>query len=317
VNLDAHHPGLPDRYTPEWEGQLVADMSFAPAAEVLLLNGRVEEARTLCEAGVVAHPFYATGHLLLGRAYLAESRWDDARLELERALQLDGSYPAILENLAACYEQLGLTDLAQGCHALGRDLDPRPLTRDEDEGGPEMVDDLDKRSEEGGEPEEESLEEVPGAVNLDDIGSPEDALKELEALLEGTDSSSESEEAKAEPVPEPVTEEVDLPAEEPEIEPAPEPAGAIDLDASLEGGEPPAGEEEDAEKAELWKKIMDQAEQAEGGDYQSMEDLEQIMLSSDEIEKVIAQHSAPFFRTSALAGEAVEDAFIEITKMSL
>ncbi|MFC1543989.1 hypothetical protein ACFL4Y_01915 [Gemmatimonadota bacterium] len=309
---EAYHPPLPDQYTEDWEQRVVADLSFAPAAENLLVNGRVEDARRLCEAGVVAHPYYATGHLLLGQAYLAESKWDEARLELERALQLDGTYPTTLEALAACYEQLGLTDLARGCRALGRDLDPRPPAPEE-EGGPEMVDDSQQRSDEGQEPESSAQPSDEG-MGLEGLDASEEALRELEALLDSAGSSSGEEETPEVAEEEPVAEEpveigaIDLGVEaekepaadepveigaidlgvEAEEEPAaeepveiaridlgveaeeeptvaePVEIGAIDLDA----GAGPAGEapEEDPEKADLWKKILEQAESLDSED---------------------------------------------------
>ncbi len=53
-----------------------------------------------------------------------------------------------------------------------------------------------------------------------------------------------------------------------------------------------------------------------GTDY-SMEELEMIILSADEIEDVVAKYDAPVFRTSALNGENVEEAFFAAAKLAL
>ncbi len=49
----------------------------------------------------------------------------------------------------------------------------------------------------------------------------------------------------------------------------------------------------------------------------SMKELEQIFLSSEEIESVIQNFNAPFYRTSAKTGENVEEAFMTTAKMIL
>jgi len=251
---------------PEREGPAPSrpevDLVFGQQAERLEQEGQGDEARHLLEAGVVTHPWYATGHYLLGRRYLAESRWPEARLELERALQLEGSYPASLEALAVCYERLGLGDLARGCRALGRDLDPRPLTSAEE--ALEMTDEPTR--EPGGTPEPEEA----GKTEQ----SPEDALAELEALLEGASGGLEGTATAEEPVEpaveEPGATEPEIPVEpaveepeatEPEIPVEPE-AQMVDEALEVESGAPDTSGMSEEEKAAIWKKILEQADQA-------------------------------------------------------
>ena len=95
------------------------DFLFAPDAQKLLREGRVEEAITLGQTGVAAHPHYSTGHMILGIAYLSARQYEEARLELEKALNLDGPGPALLDSLAVCYDGLGLIDRAEECRVLG------------------------------------------------------------------------------------------------------------------------------------------------------------------------------------------------------
>lgn len=112
-----------------------------------------------------------------------------------------------------------------------------------------MVDDLEKRSDEGEEPPEENLEQVPGP---EEISTPEDALRELEALLEGAEVPVEGEEDTS---------------SGPESMPGEEQEQAQEEAAGGEGGE----------KAELWKKILEQADQVDEREYGGIEDLEQLV----------------------------------------
>lgn len=245
----------------EREEELLSDFSFAPVVDSLLKAGRIGEASRLCEAGVKTHPYYATGHLLLGQTYLAADRLEEARTELEKTLELEGPTPALLDSLVVCYDELGLDELARDCQALSKELDPRPLTEDESEGEPEMVDERDD-SQEPGSMEEHEPEDVTigGSMEIDDVGSPEDALKELEALLEGAGPSLEGEEESAPPEPPPVAEE-------------PEPAGAGGDDLSAAEPAVPAGDE----KSEMWKKIMEQADTTTGEGIEGIEDLSSVV----------------------------------------
>jgi len=189
---------------------------------------------------------------------MAIERWEDARLSLEQALQLDGASPALLETLATCYDRLGLADMAHDCCALSRDLDPRPLTDEENKGGPEMVEERANDREPGGE-EEQGPEEPREDIFTEggDLGSPEDALKELETLLEGTGPSLESAEEQALEQPLPVGEETE------EVAGEEEPAVAAEAD--------------DDSKEDMWKKIMEQADAVTETDHAEVDELESLV----------------------------------------
>jgi len=59
---------------------------FAHKASNLLENGMADEAVQICEDGIKRFPFYAEGHLVLGRCYQSQERLEDARREYERTL---------------------------------------------------------------------------------------------------------------------------------------------------------------------------------------------------------------------------------------
>jgi hypothetical protein len=121
----------------------------------------------------------------------------------------------------------------------------------------ERADDLGPEDEIVEKPEEPGLDSTP---DLDDLGSPEDALRELEALLNGAGSSIEGDLDDMEP------DETPLEAEEMEIE-------------AEQAGED--GVEEDASKDDIWKKIMEQADAVEETGYSGLEDLESLVGETD------------------------------------
>ncbi len=249
-------PSLPREYSASWEEEMISDFSFAVAADALLEEGRVDEALQLTRRGVAAHPLYAAGYIVLARVHIEQKSWEAACEPLERALQLDGPTPALLEMLAMCYDESGQIDLALECRSLGRDHDMRPLTEEEHEGGPEMVDeradDLEPEDEIVEQPDEPKAEIV---QELDDLGSPEDALKELEALLDGAGSSIEGDQGEDD------LEESPLESEK--------------LEVTDEGAR------EDSSKDDIWKKILEQADTVEEAGYSGMEDLENLISESE------------------------------------
>lgn len=79
---------------------------FAPLADSYEKTGRLREAIGLLEQGLRKHPLYLPGHLLLGRYYKKEGRYQEAREEFDKVIILDkGNVPAYRE-LADIYEKL-------------------------------------------------------------------------------------------------------------------------------------------------------------------------------------------------------------------
>ena len=62
--------------------------SVARLARLYLDEGRLEDARALCEEGTARYPDYATAHLVLGQCYLGLQRMGDAWREFREALSL-------------------------------------------------------------------------------------------------------------------------------------------------------------------------------------------------------------------------------------
>lgn len=69
-------------------------LTFARVADVLMRNGRLDEAIQVCEEGVRRHPYYVTGHFVLGKCYRQKKLYDMAEKEFKRVLVFDPKHIA-------------------------------------------------------------------------------------------------------------------------------------------------------------------------------------------------------------------------------
>ncbi|MCG3155893.1 MAG: hypothetical protein DKINENOH_02501 [bacterium] len=69
-------------------------LTFARVADVLMRNGRIDEAIQVCEEGVRRHPYYVTGHFVLGKCYRQKKLYDMAEKEFKRVLVFDPKHIA-------------------------------------------------------------------------------------------------------------------------------------------------------------------------------------------------------------------------------
>ncbi|KAA3657446.1 MAG: hypothetical protein DWQ10_13250 [Calditrichaeota bacterium] len=67
---------------------------FARVAEALLAKGKTDEAIRICEEGIRKHPFYVTGHMVLGKCYLRNKMFDLAEKEFKRVLLFEPKHIA-------------------------------------------------------------------------------------------------------------------------------------------------------------------------------------------------------------------------------
>lgn len=82
-NLDEHIAWLEEKMQSD-----ASSLLFARLAQAYLESGRVDEAVSLCIAGVKEYPDYTTAHLLLGRCYIALKKFPDAKRALQQVLDL-------------------------------------------------------------------------------------------------------------------------------------------------------------------------------------------------------------------------------------
>ncbi len=73
-------------------------LTFARVAEALMRNERLDEAIQICEEGVRRHPYYVTGHFVLGKCYRQKKLYDLAEKEFKRVLLFDPKHIAALRH---------------------------------------------------------------------------------------------------------------------------------------------------------------------------------------------------------------------------
>ncbi len=107
--------------------QLVLDPKskvFAQLADAYRKAGMVDEAIETCKRGVELNPEFATGHLVLGKCYLAKKMTALAIEELQAAARIDPQNLAAYRQLAQAYEEQGQKDEAVRYYQRILDLEP-------------------------------------------------------------------------------------------------------------------------------------------------------------------------------------------------
>ena len=101
-----------------------ASILFARLADELLSRGNVDRAAKVCGKGLRYRPFYATGHLVMGRCHMAAGRLQDARRELHDTLALDHDNPSASWLLGRIERKLGFEEKAQHFFRCALTVDP-------------------------------------------------------------------------------------------------------------------------------------------------------------------------------------------------
>lgn len=107
--------------------QLVLDPKskvFAQLADAYRKAGMLDEAIETCKRGVEQNPEFATGHLVLGRCFLAKKMHALAVEELQAAARIDPQNLAAYRLLAGAYEEQGQTEEAVRYYQRILDLEP-------------------------------------------------------------------------------------------------------------------------------------------------------------------------------------------------
>lgn len=76
------------QYLEEQLQQNPTTILFARLADIYLDMKKVDEAIEICEEGIKKHPYYVTGHMVLGKCYLEKKQHDQAEKEFKRVLFL-------------------------------------------------------------------------------------------------------------------------------------------------------------------------------------------------------------------------------------
>ena len=97
---------------------------FARLADELLQQGNFRRATEVCKKGLKYRPSYATGHVVLGRCYLASNRVEEARQEFHKVLHLDANHLSALWHLGRIEKGLGWAEASTGHFEQALELDP-------------------------------------------------------------------------------------------------------------------------------------------------------------------------------------------------
>jgi tetratricopeptide (TPR) repeat protein len=99
-------------------------LTFAHVADVLLTSGRLEEATRICEEGIRRHPYYVTGHMVLGKCYLQKKQFDQAEKEFKRVLLFDPKHLAAHKNFGDLMRQMGWENTCETSYRKILQIDP-------------------------------------------------------------------------------------------------------------------------------------------------------------------------------------------------
>ena len=97
---------------------------FARLADTFRRSDHLEEAIELCHRGLVHHPEYVSGHIVLGQCYLDLGRLEEARDSFVRALALDEDNILTLRSLGTIMFQQGELEEAVSHYHRALRLDP-------------------------------------------------------------------------------------------------------------------------------------------------------------------------------------------------
>lgn len=99
-------------------------MLFARLADAYLNHDRVDEAVQLCEEGIRKHPYYATGHFVLGKGYMAKKLYEQAEKEFKRVLLFDPKYLAAHKMYGDLMKEIGWENTCEMSYKKILQIDP-------------------------------------------------------------------------------------------------------------------------------------------------------------------------------------------------
>ncbi|MDQ7053574.1 MAG: hypothetical protein Q9P14_11995 [candidate division KSB1 bacterium] len=168
---------------------------FARVAEGLLNRGQVEEAIRISEEGIRKHPYYITGHMVLGKCYLQKKLFDLAEKEFKRVLLFDPKYIAAHKFYGDLMREVGWENTCEMSYRKILQIDPLDRT------AREMLETLEKvrpRETEIVTPEKDTDAEVgPNAAPSD---AADTATGTFDTDLAAVESAAAAQSSEAEPI---------------------------------------------------------------------------------------------------------------------
>lgn len=100
---------------------------FARLSDELLKTGDINGAIQICENGLKRHPYYVTGHFVMGKCYFKKKLYDQAEKEFKRVLFFDPKFLAAHKYYAELMKQIGWESAAESCYVRILQIDPHDL----------------------------------------------------------------------------------------------------------------------------------------------------------------------------------------------
>src|SRR3990172_11281155 len=97
---------------------------FARLADVYLGMDRIDEAIQMCEDGIKKFPYYATGHFVLGKGYLAKKLYEQAEKEFKRVLLFDAKYLSAHKLYGDLMKEIGWENTYESSYKRILQIDP-------------------------------------------------------------------------------------------------------------------------------------------------------------------------------------------------
>lgn len=173
---------------------------FARLADAYLEQERVDEAINICEEGTKKHPYYPTGHFVLGKSYMAKKLYEQAEKEFKRVLLFDPKFLAAHKLYGDLMKEIGWENTSDMSYKKILQIDPldefaRSVVKDSGISGddePELespqFDTLTKEVEAPPEPKSESIPESEEDPSVSAIAV---SAEEEEMLFEEPDPETE------------------------------------------------------------------------------------------------------------------------------
>ncbi len=99
-------------------------LTFARVADALMNTGRLDEAIRICEEGIRRHPYYVTGHMVLGKCYMQKKYYDQAEKEFKRVLLYDPKYLAAHRYYGDLMREIGWDNTCEMSYRKILHIDP-------------------------------------------------------------------------------------------------------------------------------------------------------------------------------------------------
>ncbi len=97
---------------------------FARLADTYLKMDKVDIATELSENGIKKHPYYATGHFILGKCYLEKKKYELAEKEFKRVLLFDPKYLAAHKYYGDLMKEIGWENTCETSYKKILQIDP-------------------------------------------------------------------------------------------------------------------------------------------------------------------------------------------------